>query len=235
LRTNDPATGKPIVDVILDSAGQKGTGRWSAIEALDLGVPASAIAAAVEARGLSSARSLREAIHGTLGDAELGSIGSSSPEAIAEIEKALLAGKILAYAQGFDVMAAGSKQFGWNLPLAEIARIWRAGCIIRSRMLDRMAEAYSATPAPASLILDPDFAGQIKDSLPAARKTLGRAVAEGHPVPALTSALNYLQQLRTGRSTVDLVQAQRDIFGAHGFERIDQPGAHHGPWHSGAE
>jgi 6-phosphogluconate dehydrogenase len=235
LRTTDPATNKPIVDVILDSAGQKGTGRWSAIEALDLGVPASAIAAAVEARGLSSTRALRKAVNATLGDAERGSIGSPTPETLAEIEKTLLAGKILAYAQGFDVMAAGSSQYDWKLPLAEIAKIWRAGCIIRSRMLDRMSLAYSATPAPVSLIVDPDFAGQLKASLPSAQKILGLAIAKGHPVPALTSALNYLQQLRTSRATVDLVQAQRDIFGAHGFERIDQPGAHHGPWHSGAE
>lgn len=235
LRTTDPATGKPLVDVILDSAGQKGTGRWSAIEALDLGVPASAIAAAVEARGLSGMRSLRQAVNGVLGDAERATIGTATPEVIAEIEKTLLTGKILAYAQGFDVLAAGSRQFGWNLPLAEIAKIWRAGCIIRSRMLDAMSRAYSASPAPESLILDADFAGELQASLPAARKILGLAVANGHPVPALTSALNYLQQLRASRATVDLVQAQRDIFGAHGFERIDQPGAHHGPWHTGAE
>ncbi|MDQ0467859.1 NADP-dependent phosphogluconate dehydrogenase [Labrys wisconsinensis] len=230
LRTTDPATGRPIVDVILDSAGQKGTGRWSAIEALDLGVAAGAIVAAVEARGLSSAKALRAAVSKTLGDAPRERIGEATPELIADLEKTLLAGKILAYAQGFEVMATASARSGWTLPLDEIARIWRAGCIIRSSLLDRIAGAYAKDAGLASLLLDEGFAAILADALPAMQRVLGLAIGKGHAAPSLAAGLSYLQQLRSHRTTLDLVQAQRDIFGAHGFERIDQPGTHHGPW-----
>ncbi len=229
LRTTDPETGKPVVDVIVDSAGQKGTGRWSAIEALDLGVPASAIAAAVEARGISAMRAVRAAIaerHGSVAVAPV----PADAAAIRDLERALIAGKILAYAQGFSVMAAASAHYGWSVPLATVARIWRAGCIIRSAFLDRIAAAYDADPSAPNLVLDRELGGLLADCLPATRRVVAGAIAEGRAVPALAAGLTGLDAFAQKRTTADLIQAERDIFGAHGFERLDKPGAHHGPW-----
>lgn len=229
LRAIDPATGKPVVDVIVDSAGQKGTGRWSAIEALDLGSPASAITAAVEARGISATRSLRAAVserHGTA----FGATVPAGPAEIRDLEQALIGGKILAYAQGFSILSAASAHYGWGLPLATVARIWRAGCIIRSAFLDRIAAAFDADPLSPSIVLDPALGGLLADCLPAMRRVVSGAVAEGRAVPALAAGLTTLDALAQRRTTADLIQAERDIFGAHGFERLDRPGAHHGPW-----
>ncbi|WP_187969636.1 NADP-dependent phosphogluconate dehydrogenase [Aquibium microcysteis] len=229
LAATDPDTGRPMVDVIVDSAGQKGTGRWSVIEAQMMGVPATAIEAAVAARGLSALKAEREAAQGLYGVPVTAFDRADLRDAVDDLELALFAGKIAAYAQGFAVMQAASKEFDWNLPMATIARIWRAGCIIRSQFLDRIAEAFE-DGAPANLLAAPRFVGLMTEAVPALRRTVARAALAGIAVPALSAALGYFEAYRAARGTANLVQAQRDFFGAHGFERIDRPGAHHGPW-----
>jgi len=237
LAAKDAKSGKPLVEVILDSAGQKGTGRWSAMEAQDLGVPATVIEAAVAARGLSAERDLRKAgakFFGapsmTLGDA-LGDRAS----ALATLEAALLAGKIAAYAQGFAVMARASDAWHWHLPLGTVAKIWRAGCIIRSVFLDDIARAYAADRAISNLMLAEPFGAMLKETEASLRRVVSVSALNGVAVPALSSALAYFDMARTARTTANLIQGQRDFFGAHGFERTDMDGkGFHGPWSSAA-
>lgn len=233
LDVTDPDTGKPIVDVILDRAGQKGTGKWSAIEAQNLGVPASAIEAAVGARVLSSLKAEREKAADIYGDA-VPKTNFFTQDKVGDLEKALLAGKIVAYAQGFATMAAASRAFGWGLPLPTIAKIWRAGCIIRSQFLGDIAKAYDTGEIVDNLVMAPDFVAVMKEAQGALRRIVAGAAEAGLPVPALSSALDYFDSYRQRRGTTDLIQAQRDFFGAHGFERLDEPGTHHGPWGSNA-
>ena len=233
LATGDDKTGKPLVDVILDAAGQKGTGRWSAIESQQMAVPASAIEAAVGARSLSAMTGLRAEAEELLGKPDLGAF-EVGDNAVELLEKALLAGKVAAYAQGFAVMAAASKEFGWNLPMPIIAKIWRAGCIIRSRFLDEISEAFTKTPDVANLVMTPEFSRIVKETDHSLRTVVAEAVRKGLPVPALSSAVAYFDQLRRARGTANLIQAQRDFFGAHGFERIDGKGENHGPWNMGS-
>jgi 6-phosphogluconate dehydrogenase len=228
LATADPETKAPIVDVILDKAGQKGTGRWAVIEAQMMGVPATAIEAAVAARSLSSLKQEREAAQGVYGD--LGLSLDKDKALIDKLGQALLAGKIAAYAQGFAVMRAASDEFGWNLPMATIARIWRAGCIIRSQFLDTIAAAFEADKTVANLLIAPSFVATMKGSHAALRDVVSRAALAGSPAPALSAALAYFDGYRQGRGTANLIQGQRDFFGAHGFERMDAAGEHHGPW-----
>jgi 6-phosphogluconate dehydrogenase len=226
----DPKTGKPMVDVIVDAAGQKGTGKWSAIDAFDLAVPAGAIGAAVEGRVLSSLAALRAATRTRYGSDVSGFDLGGREAAIKAVEKALLAGKIGAYAQGFSILEAASAAHNWTLPLGTVARIWRAGCIIRSTFLDTIAAAYDADAGLASLLLDKDLSALFADAVPELRKVLAAAMTAGQPVPVLATTLGWFDSLRTARSTAELLQAQRDFFGAHGFGRIDEPGEHHGPW-----
>jgi 6-phosphogluconate dehydrogenase len=227
LRADDPQTKKPVVEIILDRAGQKGTGRWSAIEAQTLGIPATAIEAAVAARVISGLKDERVAA-----EKAYGSTNHIVPDRllVPALELALLAGKIAAYAQGFAVMAGASKEFGWNLPLATIAKIWRAGCIIRSQFLDTIAAAFAGSTAAPNLLMEPAFIAMMKEAHPALRSVVAKAAEAGLPIPALSSALAYFDGYRQARGTSSLIQAQRDFFGAHGFERIDAEGAHHGPW-----
>ena len=233
LEADDPKTGKPMVDIILDRAGQKGTGKWSAIEAQQLGIPATAIEAAVAARVLSSLKDERIAAEKVYGKGGVTPFSGKKDDVLADLELALFAGKIAAYAQGFAVMAGASKEFNWNLPLPTVAKIWRAGCIIRSQFLGTLAKAFSGGPV-ANLLMTPAFVEMMKEAHPALRRIVARAAEAGLPTPALSSALGYFDSYRLGRGTSNLIQAQRDFFGAHGFERIDAPGAHHGPWGSGA-
>jgi len=214
----DPETGKPLVDVIVDSAGQKGTGRWSAIEAQHLGVPATTIEGAVAARSLSALRAERLAAEGLYGTAA----GAVSLD-VATLEKALLAGKIAAYAQGFAVMEKASEEQGWGLPLDTIARIWRAGCIIRSRFLDQIAQAFGAGQG-GNLLTQPAFVALMGESHSALRETVAACAKAGLPVPCLSAALAYFDGYRQGRGTTNLTQGQRDFFGAHGFARLDREG-----------
>ncbi len=231
LAAADPETGQPMVDVILDRAGQKGTGRWTVIEALKLGQSASTIEAAVAARSWSSMKALR-----VLGQEQLAlPSGPAIDLDDAVLEAALTAAKITAYAQGLSLLQAASEAFDWQIDLARVAEIWRAGCIIRSAILDDIAGAVRDGLPQGSLILAPRFRAPVLGGLPALRKVVAQASAGGVPVPALSGALSYLEVMRRARGTANLIQAQRDFFGAHGFERTDREGqGFHGPWGQGS-
>jgi len=230
----DPETGKPLVDLILDTAGQKGTGRWAAIEAQDMGVPATVIEAAVAARVQSSQREVRIAGEKLFGAAKRKIAVADREAFIDNLEAALLAGKIAAYAQGFAVMAKASETWGWQTPLGTVARIWRAGCIIRSAFLDDIATAYASGAPVGNLMMVAPFDAMLKETHDSLRRVVADAVLAGIPVPALSAALAYFDLARTARSTANLIQAQRDFFGAHGFQRTDRPGTGlHGPWSKG--
>ncbi|MEX0284850.1 MAG: NADP-dependent phosphogluconate dehydrogenase [Paracoccaceae bacterium] len=224
----DPDTGQPMLDIILDRAGQKGTGRWTAIEAQQLGTPIPVIEAAVAARNMSAALDER-----TEGEALFGrgpQTMTTSDVTLDDLEAALTAGKIMCYAQGFSLLAKAGADYGWDLPLDTVARTWREGCIIRSAMLNDMAQAL-AENAGRSLIHAPAFTAMIRGTEPALRKVTLAALAHGIPAPALSGALTWFDTMRTARGTANMLQAQRDFFGAHGFERTDRDGTdYHGPW-----
>lgn len=222
----DPKTGSAMLDVILDRAGQKGTGRWTAIEAQHLAAAIPVIEAAVVARNLSAQLDERKKGEAIFGAAPTKLDGALT---IDDLEQALIAGKILCYAQGFELLTAADKAFGWSLPLPEVAKVWREGCIIRSSMLNDMASALSDDP-DRNLMFAPFFADLLKSSQTGLRKVCSVTIAHGLPVPASTAAMAYFDMMRTGRSTANMIQAQRDFFGEHSFERFDAPGAHHGPW-----
>ena len=228
LLATDAKTGRPAVDVILDSAGQKGTGRWAAIEAQMLGIPATAIEAAVAARSISSLVSERSDAAKAYGDLAKRKVAEDDG-LIDALEAGLLAGKIAAYAQGFEVMAGASKENGWNIPLATTARIWRAGCIIRSQFLDEIAAAFEGSE-DKNLLLAPAFVERMQAGSASLRRIVAEAALAGLPTPALSAALNYFDNYRQARGTANLIQAQRDFFGAHGFKRLDAEGDFHGPW-----
>ncbi|MBF2716001.1 NADP-dependent phosphogluconate dehydrogenase [Agrobacterium vitis] len=234
LKAKDPITGNSMVDVIVDAAGQKGTGKWSVIEAQNLGIAATGIEAAVAGRVLSSQKQERVAAEAIFGLPKPTEKPHDGMAFLADLESALLAAKIAAYAQGFAVMAAASKEFGWSLPMPTIAKIWREGCIIRSQFLDEITSAFTKDPDVANLIVTPAFSKMVKDSDAALRRVVSYAALSGLPVPALSSALSYFDSYRRGRGTANLIQAQRDFFGAHGFARVDGKDYPHGPWGSGA-
>ncbi|GAA0776379.1 NADP-dependent phosphogluconate dehydrogenase [Roseibium denhamense] len=230
-KTADPETGKPMLDIILDKAGQKGTGRWTAIEALMLGTPASAIEAAVAVRNMSARYEERQK-----GEAAFGPAPSKLDRnvlAVEALEAALIAGKIVCYAQGFGLILEAARQYDWDMPLPVIAKIWRNGCIIRSSMLNDMAEALEGD-ATRNLMLAPLFSEKLKETETHLRQVVAHAALHGLPVPALSAALSYFDIMRTERSTANMLQGQRDFFGAHGFERTDKDGSgFHGPWAMG--
>jgi len=234
LAAEDPQSGSPMVDMILDRAGQKGTGRWSAIEAQMMGVPATAIESAVAARSLSAEKGLRERAEAAYGRPAAPASASPDTAFLGDLELALFAGKIAAYAQGFAVMAEASSEFKWNLPMATIARIWRAGCIIRSQFLGTLARAFESDPEAENLLLIREFVDMMSEAHPALRRIVAHAAVAGLPAPALSAALGHFDAFRRARGTANLIQAQRDYFGAHGFERIDGEGDYHGPWGSGS-
>ncbi|MEO1641286.1 MAG: NADP-dependent phosphogluconate dehydrogenase [Pseudomonadota bacterium] len=223
----DPISGKPILEMIVDAAGQKGTGRWTVIEAQHLAAAVPAIEAAVVARNLSSQRDLRAE-----GEELFGAAPHRLPHdmlSIKTLEQALIAGKILCYAQGFGMIAKASDAFGWALPLPDIAEVWRAGCIIRSDMLDDMATALR-DDAARNLMFAPKFAESLKETEGALRQVVAQAALHGLPMPALSSGLAYFDAMRTARGTANMIQGQRDYFGRHGFERMDGGDNPHGPW-----
>jgi len=225
--TMDAATGGPLLDVIVDAAGQKGTGRWTAIEAQHLAAPVPVIDAAVVARNLSSRRAERAAAQARFGAAPQPLRGAISE---AEMEQALTAGKILCYSQGFAMIGKASAEYGWNIDLPEVARVWRAGCIIRSAMLDDMAEALARAP-DRELMMAPYFAAGLAETHTALRKVVAASVLNGHAVPALSAGLAYFDAMRTARGTANMIQGQRDYFGLHGFARLDTgEDGQHGPW-----
>ena len=225
----DPKTGQPMLDVILDRAGQKGTGRWTAIEAQHLAAPIPVIEAAVTARNLSAQLETRKNGESLFGSAP--TILSEGSLSLDDLEAALIAGKVLCYTQGFALLSAANPVFGWSLPLPEIAKVWREGCIIRSSMLNDMASALSQAP-DRNLMFAPFFSDILKSNHNALRRVVATGMSHGLPLPALASALSYFDMMRTGRSTANMIQAQRDFFGAHSFERFNEDGAHHGAWGS---
>ncbi|MAZ19273.1 MAG: phosphogluconate dehydrogenase (NADP(+)-dependent, decarboxylating) [Ahrensia sp.] len=226
--TEDAATGKPLLDVIVDAAGQKGTGRWTVIEAQHLGTPVPAIDAAVTARNLSSRRDERAAGQALFG-AESGAMALGALD-IDKLENALIAGKIMCYAQGFSMIAAASEHFGWALPLPEIAKVWREGCIIRSAMLNDMASALEDDPT-RNLLFAPSFAERVKAAQEDLRLTVIESARAGLAAPALSSSLAWFDTMRRARGTANMIQGQRDFFGLHGFARLDTGATgQHGPW-----
>jgi len=228
LEAVEPRTGRPLVELILDKAGQKGTGAWSAIAAQQLGVPATAIEGAVAARSISSRKEERVAAEAVYG--KMAGLGGKHVD-MGDLEKALLAGKIVSYAQGFAVMARASEENGWNLPLATIAKIWRAGCIIRSRFLDQMSAAY-AKGGSENLLMVPDFIDIMKDANKSLRRIVAAAALGEFPMICLSASLAYFDSYRQARGTANLTQGQRDFFGAHGFILTDRDGEQHGTWPS---
>ncbi|MBX9471472.1 MAG: NADP-dependent phosphogluconate dehydrogenase [Chryseoglobus sp.] len=229
LRQVDATTGQPLVDVILDQAGAKGTGAWTVQTALDLGVPVSGIAEAVFARSLSSKPAQRAAAQALPGGAENWTV-SDRDAFIEDVRRALYASKIIAYSQGFDAIVAGAEEFGWEIKKGEIAKIWRAGCIIRARFLNRITEAYAADPALVALVTAPYFADAVSGSLPSWRRIVAGAALAGIPTPAFASSLSYFDGLRADRLPAALIQGQRDFFGAHTYKRIDREGTFHTDW-----
>ncbi len=226
LQTRDPETGQFIVDLIVDRAGQKGTGRWTVIEALKLGQSASAIEAAVGARSWSSMKDAREA-----GEALFPPQKEFAPAVLeADMEKAMLAARIIAYGQGFGLMQTASVEFDWDLDLEVVAKIWRAGCIIRSTLLDEIAAAVHEGLPHDLLIFAPALRTRLHETRGALRRVVSSCILQDLPMPAMSAALAYFETMRRGRGTANLIQAQRDFFGAHGFERIDGGSDHHGPW-----
>ncbi|UCG86922.1 MAG: NADP-dependent phosphogluconate dehydrogenase [Gemmatimonadota bacterium] len=225
----DPDTGKPLVHVILDTAQQKGTGKWASVVSLDLGVPAQTIAIAVFSRMMSALKAERVAAAQVLHGPEI--VYSGDPQTFIEmIRQALYASKICSYAQGFQLLRAANEEYGWNLQFGAIAALWRAGCIIRARFLSRIKDAYDGNPTLANLLLDPYFSGAIREASAGWRSVVATAAELGVPVPAFSSALAYYDSYRSAVLPANLLQAQRDFFGAHTYRRVDRDGVFHTNW-----
>ncbi|MDO7905292.1 NADP-dependent phosphogluconate dehydrogenase [Paenibacillus sp. JX-17] len=226
----DPDTGKPMVDVILDAAGQKGTGKWTSQSALDLGVPLSMITESVFSRFLSAMKEERVAASKILNGPEVKPFDGDREQFIENVRRALFASKIVSYAQGFAQMRAASDEYGWDLKYGNIAMIFRGGCIIRSQFLQNIKDAYDREPALKNLLLDPYFQNVVESYQSAWREVISAAVSQGIPVPGFSSALSYYDSYRTERLPANLLQAQRDYFGAHTFKRVDKEGVFHHQW-----
>ena len=229
LKQKDAKTGKPLVDVILDAAGSKGTGVWTVQTALDLGTPVSGIAEAVFARSLSAQSAQRE------GKPELPAANQvwaveDKPAFVEAVRRALYASKIIAYAQGFDAIRAGAKEFDWEINLGEVAKIWRGGCIIRAQFLNRITDAYRKDENLLSLLFDDYFIAAIAGTVASWREIVAMAALTGVPSPAFASSLSYYDGLRAERLPAALVQGQRDFFGAHTYKRVDAEGSYHTLW-----
>ncbi len=231
LAHTDAATGQAFVDVVEDQAEQKGTGRWTVQSALDLGIPITGIAEATFARSLSGHADQRAAAAAAFPDAGTGTGAAGDQDAFVEdVRKALLASKIVAYAQGFDHIQAGSREYSWDIDRGATAMIWRGGCIIRARFLDRIHEAYEQQPDLPTLLVAPYFAQAIADGVPSWRRIVAHAAAAGVPTPAFSSSLAYFDGLRRDRLPAALIQGLRDNFGAHTYRRVDRDGSFHTLW-----
>ncbi|WP_199438909.1 NADP-dependent phosphogluconate dehydrogenase [Umezawaea beigongshangensis] len=226
----DPESGVPLVDLIADEAEQKGTGRWTVQEALELGVPVTGIAEAVFARSLSGHVDQRAAVRTAYGTVSDFSSDRVSDSLVEDVRQALYASKVVAYAQGFDELRAASEQYGWNVDLGAMATIWRGGCIIRAKFLDRIREAYDANPDLASLLVDDYFRDAVQQAEAAWRRVVVAAVEAGVPTPGFSSALAYYDGLRSERLPASLIQGLRDFFGAHTYRRTDREGSFHTLW-----
>ena len=230
LSHTDAETGKPFVDIVLDQAEQKGTGRWTVQSALDLGIPITGIAEATFARSLSGHADQRAAAREAFGT-ELTPLSITDRDSFVEdVRRALYASKVVAYAQGFDQIGAGSEEYDWNINRGAMATIWRGGCIIRARFLDRIRTAYDESPALTSLMVAPYFAAAIRDGVHSWRRVVAQAASGGIPTPAFSSSLAYYDGLRKERLPAALIQGLRDYFGAHTYRRVDKEGTFHTEW-----
>jgi 6-phosphogluconate dehydrogenase len=229
-RKIDPETGKPLVDVILDKAGQKGTGIWTLQAAIKQYVVISTINAAVEARVISSRKEERVAASEILPQPRARTFKGNRDRFVDAVRDALYASKIISYAQGMELLRSGSTTYEWNLNLSDIATIWRGGCIIRAKFLNRIVQAYKRNPGLQNLLLDKYFTRAIKRTQPKWRLVVSTAIKFGVPVPAFSASLAYFDSYRSARLPANLLQAQRDFFGAHTYERIDKPGVFHTEW-----
>jgi 6-phosphogluconate dehydrogenase len=223
LKQVDPVTGKPFVDIVLDTAGQKGTGKWTSVNALDMGTPAPTVAEAVFARCLSAVKDERVAAEKILKGPDAPAYTGDKVEMVEAIREALYASKICSYAQGFQLMAYAQEEYGWKLNFGEIAQIFRGGCIIRAAFLQKITEAFERNPDLANLLLDPYFSEAIHKAQTSWRKVVALAATHGVSIPTFSSALSYFDGYRTSRLPQNLLQAQRDYFGAHTYERTDEP------------
>jgi 6-phosphogluconate dehydrogenase len=229
LQKTDASTGRPLVDVILDEAEQKGTGRWTAIDALDLGVPLTGITEAVFARTLSALKGERQAAAGTLGGPVPGA-GEDRADLVDDIRQALYASKVVAYAQGFAQMRAASAANDWDLDLGAMATIWRGGCIIRAQFLNRIRDAYAEHGDIENLLMVPYFTEAVADAQDAWRRVVVTATQQGVAIPAFASSLSYYDGYRRERGPANLIQGLRDFFGAHTYRRVDTEGVFHTRW-----
>jgi 6-phosphogluconate dehydrogenase len=227
LARRDAESGQPLVELILDTAEQKGTGKWATQAALDLGVPAPTMGEAVFARALSAARPLRQQAAEVLAGPVKGKVPAPSVE---QLRLAFQGARLVSYAQGFALIAAGNAEYQWGLAMERIAGVWRAGCIIRARVLEDFRAAFRAQPAPLHPLLAPSLAGTLGRCQQAMREVAAAAALAGVPAPAFTSALAWYDGLRSARLPANLLQAQRDYFGAHRYQRIDRPGSFHTEW-----
>ncbi len=230
-RKDDEGTGKPVVDVILDAAGNKGTGKWTSQSALDLGVPRPLITESVFARYISAYKEERVQASKILSRTNDFEFTGDKKELVEKIREALYFSKIMSYAQGFAQLRVASKEFDWDLPFGEIAKIWRAGCIIRARFLQKITDAYDKNPEIENLLLDDYFVEITKKYQQSVRDVVALAVQAGVPVPTFSSAIAYFDSYRAERLPANIIQAQRDYFGAHTYERVDKEGIFHYSWY----
>ena len=224
-RVRDPETGKPLVDLILDEAGQKGTGKWTALTAIELGIPIPTIQAAIDARVLSSHRSERIEASSQLPGPAVGGFTGDKTQIISAVHDALYASKICSYAQGMNLIRSGSVAYNWDIDLGEVSRIWKGGCIIRARFLDRIKQAYQRRPDLPNLLVDPDFKAWVLEAQPRWRQVVTTAQSIGIPTAAMSASLAYFDTYRCENLPLNLTQAQRDFFGSHTYRRIDRPEA----------
>lgn len=230
-RKDDEGTGKPVVDVILDAAGNKGTGKWTSQSALDLGVPLPLITESVFARYISAYKEERVQASKILSRTNDFEFTGDKKELVEKIREALYFSKIMSYAQGFAQLRVASKEFDWDLPCGEIAKIWRAGCIIRARFLQKITDTYDKNPEIENLLLDDYFVEITKKYQQSVRDVVALAVQAGVPVPTFSSAIAYFDSYRAERLPANIIQAQRDYFGAHTYERVDKEGIFHYSWY----
>ncbi|MDQ8566614.1 NADP-dependent phosphogluconate dehydrogenase [Enterococcus faecium] len=230
-RKDDEGTGKPVVDVILDAAGNKGTGKWTSQSALDLGVPLPLITESVFARYISAYKEERVQASKILSRTNDFEFTGDKKELVEKIREALYFSKIMSYAQGFAQLRVASKEFDWDLPFGEIAKIWRAGCIIRARFLQKITDVYDKNPEIENLLLDDYFVEITKKYQQSVRDVVALAVQAGVPVPTFSSAIAYFDSYRAERLPANIIQAQRDYFGAHTYERVDKEGIFHYSWY----
>ena len=232
LRVKDPESGKPLVDLVLDEAGQKGTGKWASQLALDLGVPIPTIDAAITARNISARKSERVEASKIIRVRTTGKYGGISDQFKGMLRDALYASKICSYAQGMNLIKAGSDEFKWDINLSEVARIWQGGCIIRARFLKKIKEAYLQDPSSKNLLLNEEFNSRMEGAQSNWRIVVSTAMQQGLPVLAMSASLGYFDMYRAANLPLNLTQAQRDFFGSHTYKRVDKPeqGAVHTEW-----